>query len=132
MENICEWENCKESGKFKAPLEKDDSRKYKWLCEKHAIKNGEKYNPILAVCALTHRRETTQPQTGQNSKTIRDLTHLGGTRRAKTGQQIESKHDLTHRCEGSEQAGVGGLLGNPDAPGHPNINDNRLYINIVC
>ena len=35
MENICEWENCKESGKFKAPLEKDNSKKHKWLCEEH-------------------------------------------------------------------------------------------------
>ena len=35
MENICEWENCKESGKFKAPLEKDNSKNYKWLCEEH-------------------------------------------------------------------------------------------------
>ena len=28
MENICEWENCKENGKFKAPLEKDNSKNY--------------------------------------------------------------------------------------------------------
>ena len=35
MENICEWKNCKENGKFKAPLEKDNSKNYKWLCEKH-------------------------------------------------------------------------------------------------
>ena len=35
MENICEWDNCKESGKFKAPLEKDNSKNYRWLCEKH-------------------------------------------------------------------------------------------------
>ena len=35
MENICEWDNCKESGEFKAPLEKDNSRKYRWLCEEH-------------------------------------------------------------------------------------------------
>ena len=35
MENICEWENCTQSGKFKAPLEKDNSKSYKWLCEKH-------------------------------------------------------------------------------------------------
>ena len=35
MENICEWENCKEIGKFKAPLEKDNSKNYKWLCEEH-------------------------------------------------------------------------------------------------
>ena len=35
MENICEWENCKESGKFKAPLEKDNSKDYRWLCKEH-------------------------------------------------------------------------------------------------
>ena len=35
MENICEWDNCSESGKFKAPLEKDNSKNYKWLCEEH-------------------------------------------------------------------------------------------------
>jgi len=35
MENICEWHNCNESGKYKAPLEKDNSKKYKLLCEEH-------------------------------------------------------------------------------------------------
>ena len=35
MENICEWDNCTESGKFKAPIEKDNSKNYKWLCEEH-------------------------------------------------------------------------------------------------
>jgi len=35
MENICEWEDCNESGKFKAPLERDNSKNYRWLCEKH-------------------------------------------------------------------------------------------------
>ena len=35
MENICEWENCKESGKFKAPSEKNNSKNYRWLCEEH-------------------------------------------------------------------------------------------------
>jgi len=35
MENICEWENCKESGKFKAPVERDNSKSYKWLCKNH-------------------------------------------------------------------------------------------------
>ena len=35
MENICEWKNCNESGKFKAPLEKDNSKNYEWLCEEH-------------------------------------------------------------------------------------------------
>jgi len=35
MENICEWENCQESGEFKAPLERDNSKKYRWLCQEH-------------------------------------------------------------------------------------------------
>ena len=35
MDNICEWDNCKQIGKFKAPLEKDNSKDYRWLCEDH-------------------------------------------------------------------------------------------------
>ena len=35
MEIICEWDNCRESGKFKAPLEKDNSKNYRWLCKEH-------------------------------------------------------------------------------------------------
>ena len=35
MRNICEWENCKESGDFKAPLERDNAKNYRWLCEDH-------------------------------------------------------------------------------------------------
>jgi len=35
MENICDWENCKEKGKFKAPIEKDNSKNYRWLCQEH-------------------------------------------------------------------------------------------------
>ena len=35
MENICEWQNCNKSGNYKAPLEKDNSKNFKWLCEEH-------------------------------------------------------------------------------------------------
>jgi hypothetical protein len=35
MENICEWDNCKNNGKFKAPVERDNSKKFRWLCEEH-------------------------------------------------------------------------------------------------
>ena len=35
MENICDWDKCNQSGKFKAPLEKDNSKNYRWLCEEH-------------------------------------------------------------------------------------------------
>tara|TARA_B100000029_G_scaffold491679_1_gene552159 strand:- start:51 stop:569 length:519 start_codon:yes stop_codon:yes gene_type:complete len=44
MENICEWENCHEAGKFKAPVERDNSRNYKWLCEKHIKQFNKKWN----------------------------------------------------------------------------------------
>ena len=35
MKNICEWKNCKEVGKYKAPAEKDNSKNFKWLCKNH-------------------------------------------------------------------------------------------------
>ena len=35
MKNICEWKNCKETGKFKAPTESDNSKKFKLLCDLH-------------------------------------------------------------------------------------------------
>ena len=35
MKNICDWENCKEIGNYKAPLEKDNSRKFRYLCLQH-------------------------------------------------------------------------------------------------
>jgi len=44
MENICEWENCKKAGKFKAPIEKDNSKKYKWLCEEHIKSFNKSWN----------------------------------------------------------------------------------------
>tara|TARA_Y100000590_G_scaffold199112_1_gene226172 strand:+ start:4304 stop:4822 length:519 start_codon:yes stop_codon:yes gene_type:complete len=35
MKNICEWDNCNESGDYKAPLERDNSKNHRWLCEEH-------------------------------------------------------------------------------------------------
>jgi len=35
MKNICEWGNCNNNGEFKAPVERDNSKHYKWLCEEH-------------------------------------------------------------------------------------------------
>ena len=35
MKIICEWGNCEQSGDFKAPIEKDNSKNYRWLCEEH-------------------------------------------------------------------------------------------------
>ena len=44
MENICEWHDCKESGTFKAPLEKDNSKNYRWLCVEHIKLFNKKWN----------------------------------------------------------------------------------------
>ena len=35
MKIICDWKNCKEIGAYKAPLEKDNSKKFKLLCLEH-------------------------------------------------------------------------------------------------
>ena len=35
MKNICEWDNCKETGKFRAPTERDNIKNFRWLCEEH-------------------------------------------------------------------------------------------------
>ena len=44
MKNICEWENCKEKGDFKAPIEKDDSKNYRWLCKDHVKLFNKNWN----------------------------------------------------------------------------------------
>ena len=44
MENICEWHKCKEIGKFKAPIEKDNSKKFKWLCAEHIKMFNKNWN----------------------------------------------------------------------------------------
>ncbi len=35
MKIICDWKNCKEAGKYKAPIERDNSKKYRLLCLEH-------------------------------------------------------------------------------------------------
>ena len=35
MKNICEWDNCKEMGHYRAPVEKDNSKNHRWLCKEH-------------------------------------------------------------------------------------------------
>ena len=35
MENICDYKNCKKIGEHKAPIEKDNSKKFRWLCFYH-------------------------------------------------------------------------------------------------
>tara|TARA_B100000029_G_C17355271_1_gene880464 strand:+ start:399 stop:911 length:513 start_codon:yes stop_codon:yes gene_type:complete len=35
MKNICEWKKCKEVGQFKAPTDKNNSKKFQLLCKEH-------------------------------------------------------------------------------------------------
>ena len=44
MKIICDWENCKELGKYKAPIEKDNSRNYRLLCLDHIKLFNKKWN----------------------------------------------------------------------------------------
>ena len=44
MKNICEWNNCLEEGSYKAPIEKDNSRKYRMLCLNHVKEFNKNWN----------------------------------------------------------------------------------------
>ena len=35
MKNICEWDKCSKTAMYKAPVEKDNSRKFRLFCLKH-------------------------------------------------------------------------------------------------
>ena len=35
MENICDYKNCIKIGQYKAPIEKENSKKFRWLCLDH-------------------------------------------------------------------------------------------------
>ncbi len=44
MKIICDWDKCKNEGKFKAPVEKDNSRKFRLLCLEHIKIFNKKWN----------------------------------------------------------------------------------------
>ena len=44
MKNICDWKNCKEIGEYKAPVEKDNSKKYRLLCLNHVKEFNKNWN----------------------------------------------------------------------------------------
>ena len=50
MENICEWHNCNESGEFKAPLERDNSKNFRWLCEEHIKLFNKNWDYFDGMC----------------------------------------------------------------------------------
>ena len=44
MKYICDWKNCKETGEYRAPIEKDNSRKFRMLCLKHVKEFNKNWN----------------------------------------------------------------------------------------
>ena len=44
MKNICDWNNCFEEAHYKAPVEKDNSKKYRMLCLNHVKEFNKNWN----------------------------------------------------------------------------------------
>ena len=44
MKNICEWSKCKKIGVYKAPVEKDNSKKFSLLCLEHIKAFNKSWN----------------------------------------------------------------------------------------
>jgi hypothetical protein len=44
MKNICDWNNCLEVAEYKAPIEKDNSKKYRLLCLNHVKEFNKNWN----------------------------------------------------------------------------------------
>ena len=44
MKNICDWKNCSEIGGYKAPIEKDNSKKFRLLCLVHIKEFNKNWN----------------------------------------------------------------------------------------
>ena len=44
MKNICDWKNCNDEGRYKAPIEKDNSKKFRLLCLNHVKEFNKNWN----------------------------------------------------------------------------------------
>ena len=44
MKTICEWNKCTNLGEFRAPVEKDNSKKYRLLCLEHVKEFNKNWN----------------------------------------------------------------------------------------
>ena len=44
MKIICDWKNCNNIGEYKAPVEKDNSKRYRLLCLKHIKEFNKNWN----------------------------------------------------------------------------------------
>ena len=52
MKNICDWNNCNEIGEYKAPIEKDNSKKFRLLCLEHVKEFNKNWNYFSGICLL--------------------------------------------------------------------------------
>ena len=48
MKIICDWENCKEVGAYRAPIEKDNSKKFRLLCLQHVKEFNKIFNLLIS------------------------------------------------------------------------------------
>ena len=44
MKNICDWNNCSNTGEYKAPVEKDNSKRFRLLCLAHVKEFNKNWN----------------------------------------------------------------------------------------
>ena len=44
MKTICDWNNCEKPGEYRAPIEKDNSKKYRLLCLEHVKEFNKNWN----------------------------------------------------------------------------------------
>ena len=44
MKNICDWNNCNEIAEYRAPIEKDNSKKFRMLCLEHVKEFNKNWN----------------------------------------------------------------------------------------
>ena len=44
MKTICDWNNCNNIGHYRAPIERDNSKKYRLLCLKHIKEFNKNWN----------------------------------------------------------------------------------------
>ena len=44
MKNICDWNNCSNIGEYKAPVERDNSKKFRLLCLDHVKEFNKNWN----------------------------------------------------------------------------------------
>ena len=49
MKNICDWNNCNKIGDYKAPVEKDNSKKYRMLCLEHVKEFNKNWNYLSVL-----------------------------------------------------------------------------------